>query len=86
MMDVARARPLRLLIVSQYYWPEDFRCAPDNPAALAATVAGLAARSVEERDAMGRQGRDYYHYHFDRDRLLDQLESWLQNLRVPASR
>jgi colanic acid biosynthesis glycosyl transferase WcaI len=61
-------------------------CAPGDPAALANTVAGLAARSVAERDAMGRQGRDYYHYHFDRDRLIEQLESWLQNLRVPAPR
>jgi colanic acid biosynthesis glycosyl transferase WcaI len=52
-------------------------CAPGNPAALAATIADLAALSVEARDAMGRHGRDYYHRHFDRDRLIDQLESWL---------
>jgi hypothetical protein len=34
---------------------------------------------------MGRLGRDYYHRHFDRDRLIEQLESWLQTLRVPTS-
>jgi colanic acid biosynthesis glycosyl transferase WcaI len=60
-------------------------CAPGDAAALAATVADLAARSGEARDAMGRLGRDYYHRHFDRDRLIEQLESWLQSLRVPAS-
>jgi glycosyltransferase involved in cell wall biosynthesis len=61
-------------------------CAPGDAAALASTVAALAAQSAEDHEAMGRRGRDYYHRHFDRDRLIDQLESWLQALRVPASR
>jgi hypothetical protein len=51
-----------------------------DAAALAATVAALAVRSAEARDAMGRLGRAY-----DRDRLIEKLESWLQTLRVPAS-
>jgi colanic acid biosynthesis glycosyl transferase WcaI len=56
-------------------------CPPGDPAALAETVAGLAARSGADRDAMGRLGRDYYYQHFDRDRLIEQLESWLSELR-----
>jgi colanic acid biosynthesis glycosyl transferase WcaI len=61
-------------------------CHPGNPAALARTVADLAGRSRAERDAMGGLGRDYYRSHFDRDQLIEQLESWLRNLCVPAPR
>ncbi len=58
-------------------------CAPGDAAALVVTVEALAARSAEARDAMGRSGLDYYHRHFDGDRLLEQLESWLQRLAFP---
>jgi colanic acid biosynthesis glycosyl transferase WcaI len=57
-------------------------CPPGDPAALADTVARLAARSGPEREAMGRLGRAYYADHFDRDRLLLQLETWLRELQA----
>lgn len=57
-------------------------CPPGDPAALAGTVAQLAAKSGAEREEMGRLGRAYYADHFDRDRLLLQLETWLHELRA----
>jgi hypothetical protein len=45
-------------------------------------VARLAAASAAEREAMGRLGRAYYADHFDRDRLLLQLEAWLRELHA----
>lgn len=59
-----------------------FTCPPGDPAALAETVARLAAASAAEREAMGRLGRAYYADHFDRDRLLLQLEAWLRELHA----
>lgn len=46
---------------------------------LAAQVLKLAAMSDAERSAMGLNGRQYYETNFDRTRLFDQLETWLEN-------
>jgi glycosyltransferase involved in cell wall biosynthesis len=59
-------------------------CPAADPAALATAVADLANRTEEERAAMGRNGRLYYDRHFDRERLVDQLEAWLHELRAPS--
>lgn len=56
-------------------------CSSGDPSALAETVLALASKSAAERDAMGRLGRAYYADHFDRDRLVLQLEAWLRELR-----
>ena len=47
---------------------------------LAENALRLARTSPEERDRMGRAGRAYCEAHFDRQRLLDRLESSIQRL------
>lgn len=54
--------------------------AEDAPG-LAQCVLQLAAMAPAERTKMGLRGRDYLDRHFNRDRLLDQLEVWMQNLK-----
>ena len=56
--------------------------APAGDAPTLATQAqALAALSANERAAMGRAGRDYCGAHFQRARLIDQLEGWLRDGR-----
>jgi glycosyltransferase involved in cell wall biosynthesis len=60
-------------------------CPAGDGAALAANVERLAATSVAEREAMGRRAVAYAEAEFDRDRLLNQLEEWLREVRTPGS-
>ena len=48
--------------------------------ALAEAVLRLYEMSPEEREAMGRRGRTYFEEHFERDKLLDRLEGWMEEL------
>lgn len=48
--------------------------------ALAAAVLDLARFSPEERVEMGRRGRAYFEEHFEREKLLDRLEGWMDEL------
>lgn len=50
----------------------------DEPAALAAAVLRMHSLTETERVAMGRRGRKYFELHFERDRLLDQLNGWMK--------
>ncbi len=52
-------------------------CAAGDSAGLASVVERLAGLSADERGAMGARGRAYAAAHFDRDRLVRQLEGWL---------
>ncbi|MDP2851932.1 MAG: glycosyltransferase family 4 protein [Gallionella sp.] len=52
----------------------------EDSQALADAVMRLYRLPVSEREAMGRRGRDYFDRHFERNRLLDRLEGWLQEL------
>jgi glycosyltransferase involved in cell wall biosynthesis len=56
----------------------------EDPGALADAVRRMAALTPAGREAMGRAGRRYFDQHFDRDRLLEQLEGWM--LELIASR
>lgn len=47
---------------------------------LAQCVLTLASMSPDERAAMGRRGREYFDLHFDRERLIGRLETWMYNL------
>ena len=47
---------------------------------LAQCVAQIAAMTTAERAAMGLCGREYFDRHFSRDRLIDQLETWMLEL------
>ncbi|OCW57016.1 glycosyltransferase family 4 protein [Hoeflea olei] len=49
-----------------------------SPEALAAAIAGLAARSPDERAEMGRRGRAYMEEHYNMDKLFDQLVGWFR--------
>ena len=58
-------------------------CDPGDPVALADCVAYMAALPRTELDRMSRSGRAYANSHFDRERLLCQLEQWLSELGEP---
>ena len=47
---------------------------------LATAVLHMKGMSQAERQGMGDAAAAYYHRNFDRERLLDQLEGWLQGL------
>jgi colanic acid biosynthesis glycosyl transferase WcaI len=55
-------------------------CRAGDAAGLAAAVLKLAARSPEERQRMGQNGRRGSEQEFDRTRLMSQLEAWLLEL------
>ncbi|MEQ1661166.1 MAG: glycosyltransferase family 4 protein [Thiobacillus sp.] len=54
-------------------------CAAGDAEGLASRVLKLAAMPDAGRRAMGQNGRQYYESNFDRTRLFDQLETWLEN-------
>ncbi|MCH8830481.1 MAG: glycosyltransferase family 4 protein, partial [Planctomycetes bacterium] len=47
----------------------------EDAAALAENAVRLFEMSQPERDALGKAGRDYFQQHFERERLLDRLET-----------
>jgi glycosyltransferase involved in cell wall biosynthesis len=52
----------------------------ENASSLAEAVLRLYEMSSEEREEMGRRGRAYFEDHFEREKLLDRLESWAEEL------
>ena len=52
----------------------------EDAGSLAEAVLRLYETSLEEREEMGRQGRAYSEEHFEREKLLDQLEGWAEEL------
>lgn len=56
-----------------------FACPAGDAEGLATQVKKLAAMPDIERQAMGLNGRNYYEANFDRTRLFDQLETWLED-------
>jgi len=51
----------------------------EDSASLAQAVLSLYRTPAEELAAMGRRGRSYFVKHFERERLLDQLEQSMKN-------
>jgi colanic acid biosynthesis glycosyl transferase WcaI len=47
---------------------------------LATAVKQLHDMPSEKRDYMGKQGHIYYKQHFEREMLVDHLESWMQKI------
>jgi len=47
---------------------------------LAKAVKQLYETSSTERYLMGKQGRIYYEQHFEREMLVDRLESWMREI------
>ena len=56
-------------------------CPAGNAEALATAVLHMASIGREERERMGKQGRDYCLAHFDREKLFRQIETWLASNR-----
>lgn len=54
-------------------------CPAGDAEGLADHVLRLVAMPEAERREMGRNGRTYYEANFDRARLFDQLETWLED-------
>lgn len=52
--------------------------AAEDPSALAQAVLEMYKMPDNERREMGWRGRRYFEAHFERHRLLDQLEGWLK--------
>ena len=55
-------------------------CPAEDASALADSVLRLYRMSPEERKKMGEKGRMYFEMNFQRERLLDRLEQWMQEL------
>ncbi len=56
---------------------------------LADNVFAMYRKSGREREVMGKSGREYYLQHFERDRLMNQLERWIEESRggeLPSTR
>ena len=63
---------------------EEAGCGTTAPAededALAKAVLDLYETSLEEREEMGLRARAYFEEYFEREKLLDQLEGWMEEL------
>lgn len=59
-------------------------CAAGDHAGLAAAVLTLSQMSRQEQDAMGRNGLGASAREFDREKLIDQLEEWINTLKDEA--
>lgn len=53
--------------------------------ALAQSVLSMYAMTKEQREEMGRCGREYCDANFDRDLLIDRLENWMRDVRSTAN-
>lgn len=57
-----------------------FTCRTEDPTALAAAVLRMRNTSFEARSRMGERGLKYYNDNFDRTKLLDRLEVWMNQV------
>jgi colanic acid biosynthesis glycosyl transferase WcaI len=55
-------------------------CAAGDHRGLASNILGLAKMSVAERRELGQKGQDLYLHEFNREILMDRLETWLLQL------
>lgn len=62
-----------------------FDCPAERPDLLAENVLRLRAMDPASRDELGRRARSYCDQHFDRERLIDQVEALMETSRRPAS-
>lgn len=63
-----------------------FTCAADNSSGLADAVLKMAALSVEQRNELGRCGKNYAKKEFGREMLMDRLEGYLGEVIVPKKK
>ena len=60
-------------------------CPAGDYAALAEVVLQLSAMSKEERKTIGMRGKALSDDKFGREKLIDQLEGWLEELQIRSS-
>lgn len=58
----------------------------EDSSALAEAILLVRTKSAEERNLMGENGLRYYSEHFDRERLLDRLDGWMQQSKQDGKR
>jgi colanic acid biosynthesis glycosyl transferase WcaI len=58
-----------------------FACPPEDPKALAQAVIKVYNMSGSEREKMGVRGRDYFNENFELNKLLNQLEGWMGEIK-----
>jgi len=56
-------------------------CPAENPDALAKTVLKIYDMPEKDRQLMGKNGRIYFERNFERNMLIDRLESWMDELK-----
>lgn len=61
-------------------------CGAEDPSALASAVRTLARSSLDEREAMGRRGREYYLTNFAPALLSNRLLGYLREVAGPGRR
>ena len=62
-----------------------FACAAGDSAGLADAVGKLASMGPEQRSEMGRRARDYSRREFDKERLMDRLETLFVEVVSPRA-
>ena len=56
----------------------------ENPQALAENIIAFNRMPAAAREEMGKAARNYYELHFERSRLISQVEDWLQEAAPTA--
>ncbi len=59
-------------------------CPPGDSTALAASIVELAARSVQDRVALGRSGREFYLSHMSVERTAETVETILRRIAAKS--
>jgi glycosyltransferase involved in cell wall biosynthesis len=57
-----------------------FSSPAEDADALAESVLAMYRMPKDERDAMGRRGKEYCDANFEREMLIDRLEGWMREL------
>lgn len=55
-------------------------CPSESPEDLAAAVLKVYSMNAEDRETMGKNGREYYEQNFEREMLFERLEEMMRNI------
>lgn len=61
-------------------------CSTEDPKALAEAVLTMYNMPKAKRELMGNYGREYYLEHFERNMLIDRLQTWMKNLSTKVTK
>lgn len=57
-----------------------FASPPEDSEALAESILTIYRMPKEQREAMGKRGKEYCEKNFEREMLIDRLEGWMREL------